>query len=90
MINKGKAEKIYKKSIEILKKVQLRNGGCLATPKGERYPYVYPRDHAICILGYLSAGMVKEAKKGLTFVLKGQLDNGAFPQRYDTKGNDAS
>ncbi|HJN56963.1 MAG TPA: glucoamylase [Candidatus Woesearchaeota archaeon] len=90
MINKNKAEKIYKKSIQILKKVQLRNGGCLATPKGERYPYVYPRDHAICILGYLSAGMVKEAKKGLTFVLKGQLDNGAFPQRYDTKGNDAS
>ncbi len=74
----------------MLKKVQLRNGGCLATPKGERYPYVYPRDHAICILGFLSAGLKKEAKKALKFVLDGQLDNGSFPQRYDTVGNDAS
>jgi len=90
MVNKNKAERIYKKSIEVLKNVQLRNGGCLATPKGERYPYVYPRDHAICILGFLSAGLIKEAKKGLEFALKGQLENGAFPQRYDTKGKDAS
>lgn len=90
IINKNKAEKIYKKSIEILKKVQLKNGGCLATPKGERYPYIYPRDHSICILGFISAGMHKEAKKALNFVLKSQLDNGAFPQRYDAKGNDAS
>ena len=34
--------------------------------------------------------MYKEAKKALNFVLEGQIDNGAFPQRYDTKGNDAS
>ncbi|MBL7054150.1 glucoamylase [Candidatus Woesearchaeota archaeon] len=34
--------------------------------------------------------MHKEAKKALDFVLKGQLDSGAFPQRYDAKGNDAS
>jgi GH15 family glucan-1,4-alpha-glucosidase len=34
--------------------------------------------------------MYREAKKALNFVLNGQLENGAFPQRYDTKGNDAS
>ncbi len=90
IIDKKKAEKIYRKSTEVLKKVQLKNGGCIATPEGERYPYVYPRDHSICILAFLSAGMHKEAKKALDFMLKGQLDNGAFPQRYDTKGNDAS
>jgi GH15 family glucan-1,4-alpha-glucosidase len=90
MINKKKAEDIYQKSIEVLKKVQLRNGGCLASPRGERYPYVYPRDHSMCILGFLSAGMTKEAKKALNFVFRGQLDNGAFPQRYDSKGKDAS
>ncbi len=90
MVNKNKAERIYKKSISILKKVQLSNGGILATPRGKRYPYVYPRDHAFCILGFLSAGLIKEAKKALNFVLKGQLENGAFPQRYDSKGKDAS
>ena len=62
MIDIKKAEAIYKKSIEVIKKVQLKNGGCLATPKGERYPYVYPRDHAIIILGFLSAGDYKRAK----------------------------
>ncbi len=90
MINKKKAESLYKKSISILKKVQLENGGCLATPKGERYPYVYPRDHAIILLAFLSAGKVKEARKGLEFIFKSQLDNGAFPQRLDTEGKDAS
>lgn len=89
-INVEEAERLYKKSEDVLKKSQLRNGGCLATLRGERYPYVYPRDHAFCVLGFISVGMFKEAKKGLEFVLKGQLESGAFPQRYDTKGNDAS
>jgi len=87
---KKRAEKIYKKSIEVLKSVQLKNGGCLATPKGKRYPYVYPRDHSFCILAFISAGMFKEAKKGLNFVYKTQLKSGAFPQRYDAQGRDAS
>ncbi len=90
MIKIEEAEKLYEKSIGVLKKSQLRNGGCLATPKGERYPYVYPRDHAFCILGFISAGMFKEARNGLNFVLSEQLKSGAFPQRYDTKGRDAS
>ncbi|RMF05434.1 glucoamylase [Candidatus Woesearchaeota archaeon] len=90
MIDRKKAERIYAKSIEVLKEVQLKNGGCLATPKGERYPYVYPRDHAIILLGMMSAGLHRRAKKGLQFVLDCQLESGAFPQRIDVDGNDAS
>ena len=90
MVDLNKAEEIYKKSIEVLEQVQLENGGCLATPKGERYPYVYPRDHAIIILGFLSAGLVERAKKGLEFVFDCQFESGAFPQRIDQEGNDAS
>lgn len=90
MVDGKKANRIFKKSVEVLKEVQLRNGGCLATPKGERYPYVYPRDHAVCVMGLISASLYNRARKGLEFVLNGQLDSGAFPQRYDTKGNDAS
>jgi GH15 family glucan-1,4-alpha-glucosidase len=85
-----KAEALYRSSIKVLKKVQLRSGGCLATPKGERYPYVYPRDNAVCILGFISAGKFREAKKALEFILKTQLPSGAFPQRVDTEGMDAS
>ena len=90
MLDTKKAEKIYKKSIFVLNSTQLKNGGCLATPKGERYPYVYPRDHAIILLGFLDADLNKECKKGLEFVLKSQLTSGAFPQRLNIKGKDAS
>ncbi|MFC1728001.1 glucoamylase [Nanoarchaeota archaeon] len=90
MINKRKAEKLYDQSIGVLKKVQLANGGCLATPKGERYPYIYPRDHAVILLGFLSAEMYSNAKKGLEFILNAQLKSGAFPQRIDMNGEDAS
>jgi GH15 family glucan-1,4-alpha-glucosidase len=90
MIDKKKAEKLYKNSIEILKEVQMENGGCLATPKGERYPYVYPRDHSLIVLGLLSANLTEEAKKGLEFILNTHSGEGAFPQRVDMKGKDAS
>jgi GH15 family glucan-1,4-alpha-glucosidase len=90
MIDIQKAEKLYEKSIEVLKSVQLRNGGCLATPKGERYPYIYPRDHAMILFGFLSAGYHRRAMRGLEFVFNCQLKSGAFPQRIDQKGNDVS
>lgn len=90
MINKKKAEALYQKSLEILDNVQLDNGGCLATPKDERYPYIYPRDHSLIILGFLSAGKYKKAKKALAFILNTHTGKGAFPQRVDVHGNDAS
>ncbi len=90
MINQNKSEDIYKESIKVLKDVQMDNGGCLATSKDERYPFVYPRDHSMIIQGFLSADMYDEAKKGLEFILKTRSDNGAFPQRLDTDGSDAS
>ncbi len=92
-IDKEKAERIYRKSIEVLKQVQLPNGGCFATPVGERYPYVYPRDHSIITLGFLSAGLYERAKKALNFILKCDScakSSGAFPQRLDRHGRDAS
>ena len=90
MIDTKKANKIYNKSVQVIKQVQLKNGGCLATPPGKRYPYVYPRDHAIILLGFLSAGLTNQTKKGLEFVFKSQLESGAFPQRINKDGSDAS
>ncbi len=85
-----KAQQIYKKSVDVLKEVQLDNGGCLATPEGERYPYVYPRDHSLILLGFQSAGLNERVKNGLQFVLETRSEDGAFPQRLDMKGKDAS
>lgn len=85
-----KAEAIYDSSINILKRLQLPNGAILASsPKG-RYPYIYPRDHAICILALIDAGLRREAKNALEFVMNAQDKNGSFPQRINRQGNDAS
>ncbi|MFH1544733.1 MAG: glycoside hydrolase family 15 protein [archaeon] len=89
-IDKEKAERVYSKSIKLLKELQLKNGGILASPKGQRYAYVYPRDACIAILAFISAGMYYEARKGLEFLFKHQLRNGAFAQRYDSNGKDCS
>ncbi len=90
MVEGTKAKRLFKKSIEVLESVQLPNGGCLATPPGKRYPYVYPRDHAIILLGFLAVNKYNRVKKGLNFMFSAQLDSGAFPQRVDKLGNDAS
>ena len=92
-MNKGellKGEELYWKSIDVLKKLQLRNGAILASPPNSRYPYVYPRDHSVCILGLIDAGLFKRARKGLNFILKTQKGKGFFPQRLDRKGKNKS
>ncbi len=90
MIDIKMAKDIYEESVRILQQVQLDNGGCLATPEHERYPYIYPRDHSLIILGFLSARLIDEAKKGLEFILSTHTSKGAFPQRVDMNGEDAS
>ena len=89
-MNIREAKKLYDKSVDILKTNQHKKGGFYASPPGTRYPFVYSRDHSICILGAVSAGLEKEAKKGLEFVLKHQKPTGEFTQRYDADGNDRS
>ena len=84
------AEKLYAKSVKLLKKFQLGNGAILASFPKSRYPYVYPRDHSICTLAFIDAGLIKRAKKALNFIFKTQNKNGSFPQRINKKGKDRS
>ncbi|MCK4937341.1 MAG: glycoside hydrolase family 15 protein [Methanosarcinales archaeon] len=84
------ADKLYKNCMKILVENQHPNGGFYASPPGTRYPFIYPRDHSICILGTISAGLLGEAKKGLEFMLSSQKPSGEFSQRYDVDGNDTS
>lgn len=84
------AERLYENSVKILKNNQHEKGGFYASPPGTRYPFIYPRDHSIDILGCIAADMMDEAKKGLEFVLNSQKPLGEFSQRYDIDGNDAS
>jgi len=89
-LNQIEALKLYENSIQILKSNQHEKGGYYASPPGTRYPFIYPRDHSIDILGAIASGLMDEAKKGLEFMLKSQKPSGEFSQRYDVDGNDAS
>lgn len=84
----NKAQQVYRRSLQVLRESQLKNGGTLASKN--RYQFVYPRDHAAVLLAFLEAGDFTRVKKGLEFVFSNQLKNGAFPQRYDPAGKDAS
>jgi len=89
-LNQIEALKLYENSVKILKNNQHENGGFYASPPGTRYPFIYPRDHSIDILGAIAGGLMDEAKKGLDFMLHAQKPSGEFSQRYDVDGNDAS
>lgn len=89
-LNLIEAERLYENSVKILKNNQHEKGGFYASPPGTRYPFIYPRDHSVDILGCIAADMMDEAKKGLEFVLNSQKPLGEFSQRYDVDGNDAS
>ncbi|MBN1133377.1 MAG: glucoamylase [Methanosarcinaceae archaeon] len=89
-MNQVKALKLYENSLKILKENQHENGGFYASPPGTRYPFIYPRDHAVDILGAVAGGLIGEAKKALDFILRAQKPSGEFSQRYDVDGNDAS
>ncbi|MCD4704230.1 MAG: glucoamylase, partial [Methanosarcinaceae archaeon] len=81
-MNHIEAHKLYENSVKILKENQHTNGGFYASPPGTRYPFIYPRDHAIGIIGSIDADMMDHAKKGLEFILKSQKPLGEFSQRY--------
>lgn len=89
-MNQKEAVKLYEYSLEVLRKNQHEKGGFYASPPGTRYPFIYPRDHSIVIMGAIAGGMMTEAKRGLDFVLNAQKPLGEFSQRYDVDGNDAS
>lgn len=61
---------LKKKSIKVLKNLQLKNGGILATPLNGAYPYVYTRDAVIITKALNSVGLQKYSKKFYYFMEK--------------------
>ncbi|WP_245526258.1 glycoside hydrolase family 15 protein [Methanohalophilus mahii] len=90
LLNYLEAHRLYENSVKILRKNQHEKGGFYASPPGTRYPFIYPRDHSMDILGAIDADLMDQARKGLEFMLNAQKPLGEFSQRYDIDGNDAS
>lgn len=61
---------LTKKSIKVLKSLQLSNGGILATPSNGAYPYVYTRDGVIATKAFNKAGLYKNSEKFYYFLNK--------------------
>ncbi len=84
---------LTKKSIEVLKSLQLKNGGITATPfrKGA-YPYVYIRDGVIISKALNRAGYVKNSERFYYFIKKYGKTNelGELMHRYTPAGLPAS
>ncbi|MBU3942935.1 hypothetical protein KKA24_03055 [Patescibacteria group bacterium] len=61
---------LIKKSIKIIEDSQLENGGILATPGKEAYPYIYPRDAVIMTKALNRVGLSKKSEKFYYFINK--------------------
>jgi len=71
---------LTKKSVKVLKKLQLKNGAMLATFENDAYPYVYPRDGAIVCSALNSRGKFKNSMKFYKF-MAGHPPNHCLEQR---------
>lgn len=79
---------LQKKSIKVLKDLQLKNGCILATPSTGAYPYLYTRDAVIVTKALNSVGLVNKSEKFYYFFKKSsKVDhyNEVF-QRYNSNG----
>lgn len=61
---------LIKKSEQVLKSLQLANGGIMATPKNGSYPYIYPRDAVIITKALNRLGLHKNSEKFYRFIAK--------------------
>jgi len=79
---------LLKKSIEVLKSLQLKNGGILATPLNGAYPYIYIRDAVIITKALNRVNLAKNSEKFYYFVKKfSKLEQyGEIFQRYHKDG----
>jgi GH15 family glucan-1,4-alpha-glucosidase len=79
---------LNKRSVKVIKEMQLKNGGILATEKNRAYPYVYPRDAVIMTKALNKEGLLKESEKFYYFMRKySNLEKyEEVFQRYNTNG----
>lgn len=82
--------RIREKSLELLDSALLENGALLASPPGERFPYVYPRDTALILRVLVELDEYEKVKRSLRFLAGVQGETGEWCQRYDKEGKPAS
>ncbi len=89
---KSIADKVYEKSIEVVKASQFAGGGTGASLKGSRYyGHTYPRDHSYTTRAFVAAGLQKEAQAALRYILTVETSpEGVLFQRYSEEQKSSS
>ncbi|MCF7910293.1 hypothetical protein K9L16_01320 [Candidatus Pacearchaeota archaeon] len=79
---------LIKKSVNVLKSLQLKNGGILASPKDGGYPYIYTRDAVIITKAFNRVGLVKNSERFYYFMKEyAEISNyKEVFQRYNVNG----
>lgn len=88
----GVVQQLYEKSVQVVRESQYAGGGTGPSFKGSRYAgNVYPRDHAYATMALTSAGLEKDAKQALIFMLTAdRSEKGEMFQRYNQEQQNSS
>lgn len=74
---------LLEKSLTVITALQEEDGGILATPLDDVYPYVYPRDAAFMTEALNTLGEFERSKKFYRFLNGVRRPQGEFYQRYN-------
>ncbi len=76
-------QRLADRSLAVIKALQEEDGGILATPLDDVYPYVYPRDAAVMTTAMNLLGECERSKKFYRFLNGIRRPHGEFYQRYN-------
>ncbi|HUI00181.1 MAG TPA: hypothetical protein VLX56_00965 [Nitrososphaerales archaeon] len=76
-------DSLPKRSIEAICALQDADGGLLATPLDDAYPFVYPRDASFMAMALNMHGLYDRSKSFFSFLSKVRRPNGEVYQRYN-------
>jgi GH15 family glucan-1,4-alpha-glucosidase len=74
---------LFENSLAVIKALQEEDGGMMATPRDDAYPYVYPRDAVVMTIALNALGEHERSKKFYRFLNGVRRPHGEFYQRYN-------
>jgi GH15 family glucan-1,4-alpha-glucosidase len=77
------SQKLLEKSLSVIEALQQEDGGILATPLDDAYPYVYPRDGVVMTRAMNALGEHARSKRFYAFLKGVRRPQGEFYQRYN-------
>lgn len=74
---------LLERSLDVIKSLQEDDGGIMATPRDDAYPYVYPRDAVFMTMALNTFGEYERSKRFYAFLNGVKRPMGELYQRYN-------